>query len=230
METQPAPGPGGTAVVPGAGAKSRGLPQPGEQLGHYTIARPLGVGGMGAVYEAQDLESGRRVALKVLSHTAGFAGGARAVLPRRAAGGLHQPSQQRLYLRHGGDRRHAGHCDGTGVGRDVAGPGAGAGAVAGRRGGGRGAANDRGAGGGAAAGHSAPRHQAVQLLRGRGRHGEDRRLRPVDLHGRSHGTGADGRPARSSARQRSARPSNCAGRNSTRARTCIRWARRSTTC
>ena len=68
METQPAAGPGGTAIVPGGG-KSRGLPQPGEQLGHYTIIRLLGAGGMGAVYEAQDLESGRRVALKVLSHT-----------------------------------------------------------------------------------------------------------------------------------------------------------------
>ena len=52
----------------GAEAKSRGLPQPGEQFGHYTIIRALGAGGMGAVYEAEDLESGRRVALKVLSH------------------------------------------------------------------------------------------------------------------------------------------------------------------
>lgn len=69
METRPAAGPGGTVVLPGAGAKSRSLPQPGAQLGHYTIARLLGAGGMGAVFEAQDLESGRRVALKVLSHT-----------------------------------------------------------------------------------------------------------------------------------------------------------------
>jgi eukaryotic-like serine/threonine-protein kinase len=69
METQPASGPGGTAVVPGGWGKSRGLPQPGEQLGHYSIIRLLGAGGMGAVYEAQDLESGRRIALKVLSHT-----------------------------------------------------------------------------------------------------------------------------------------------------------------
>ena len=56
------------SLLPGAGAKSRGLPQPGEQFGHYTIVRALGAGGMGAVYEAEDLESGRRVALKVLSH------------------------------------------------------------------------------------------------------------------------------------------------------------------
>jgi len=68
METRPGTGPGGTVLLPDSGAKSRGLPKPGEQLGHYSILRPLGVGGMGAVYEAQDLESGRRVALKVLSH------------------------------------------------------------------------------------------------------------------------------------------------------------------
>ena len=44
METQPAPGPGGTVALPGTVAKSRGLPQPGEQFGHYTIIRALGAG------------------------------------------------------------------------------------------------------------------------------------------------------------------------------------------
>jgi eukaryotic-like serine/threonine-protein kinase len=68
METQAATSPAGTVMVSGAEAMSRGLPQPGEQFGHYTIIRALGTGGMGAVYEAEDLESGRRVALKVLSH------------------------------------------------------------------------------------------------------------------------------------------------------------------
>jgi eukaryotic-like serine/threonine-protein kinase len=69
MDTQPAKEPGGTAVVSPPEKISAGLPQPGEQLGHYTIIRSLGTGGMGAVYEAEDLENGRRVALKVLSHT-----------------------------------------------------------------------------------------------------------------------------------------------------------------
>lgn len=69
LETQPATGPEGTVVLHNQPAKSRGLPQPGEQFGHYRIVRLLGQGGMGAAFEADDLESGRRVALKVLSHT-----------------------------------------------------------------------------------------------------------------------------------------------------------------
>jgi len=39
----------------------------GQQFGSYQIIRLLGKGGMGEVYEAKHLDSGRRVALKVLS-------------------------------------------------------------------------------------------------------------------------------------------------------------------
>lgn len=42
-------------------------PRPGSVFGGYQIVRLLGQGGMGTVYEAEHLENGRRVALKILT-------------------------------------------------------------------------------------------------------------------------------------------------------------------
>jgi eukaryotic-like serine/threonine-protein kinase len=47
-------------------APPRALPEPGSQFGSYTIVRRLGQGGMGVVFEAQEQDTGRRIALKVL--------------------------------------------------------------------------------------------------------------------------------------------------------------------
>jgi len=42
---------------------------PGDELGAYRVVRLLGRGGMGEVYEAEHLDTHRRMALKVLNHT-----------------------------------------------------------------------------------------------------------------------------------------------------------------
>jgi hypothetical protein len=58
----------GSATPSGVGRPAQVVPQPPpESVGGYRLTRFIGAGGMGEVYEAEDAETGARVAVKLLS-------------------------------------------------------------------------------------------------------------------------------------------------------------------
>jgi uncharacterized RDD family membrane protein YckC len=65
----------------------------GQRFGHYDVERFLGGGGMGEVWEAQDLDTGRHVALKTLGRTlSGAAERARFLREGRLAARVNHPN------------------------------------------------------------------------------------------------------------------------------------------
>ena len=60
-----------TASATGLPADLPFLFAPSQRFGPYLIVRPLGKGGMGQVYEAEETDSGRRIAMKILSRGLG---------------------------------------------------------------------------------------------------------------------------------------------------------------
>jgi eukaryotic-like serine/threonine-protein kinase len=80
----PATGSDAPTVAPAAAANDdRHVPQ---VIGGYRLGRKLGAGGMGSVYEAEDVKSGRRVALKLIAPE--YAGSPEAVERFRQEGRL----------------------------------------------------------------------------------------------------------------------------------------------
>src|SRR5688500_4420729 len=82
-----------TGMVLSPSSESDGEPLDGQQLGPYLLRRKVGQGGMGTVYEGEDVRTGRRVAHKLLrqKHAASGALGPRLRKEARALGLIEHP-------------------------------------------------------------------------------------------------------------------------------------------
>ena len=89
-----------SGAIPAAEAPSpEGDPLPGKRISHYRLIRLLGGGGMGLVYEGEDLKLGRRVAVKLLPAELASQPGAFERFEReaRAASSLDHPNICSIY-------------------------------------------------------------------------------------------------------------------------------------
>ena len=79
-------------------APLRPLPKAGDRFGRFQILRELGRGGMGAVFEAEEQDTGRRVALKVISQRlASPENRARFLREGRLAASINHPNSVYVY-------------------------------------------------------------------------------------------------------------------------------------